>query len=616
MIESARSDIRRYLNIRSAHAPSISPSGKQVAFLMNTTGVPQVWLVPVPGGWPEQCTFYDEAVRFVHYPPAGSDDRFIFGMDRGGSERTQLYLATRNGSDVIDLSGQPDSIHQWGGWSPNGRQISFSANRTDKSRFDVYVQDVSDGAADARLVHHGPGGYFNAGEFSPDGSKLLVLHYPSNANQFVHVLDIRTGQDRNITPHDGEVRYLRPKWSPDGKSVYVLTDFHGDFLGLARIDLADGGLTFIEQPAWDIEAFEICESAQRIAWTTNENGTSRLHIKQIESKRVNSPNLPLGVVENLNFARDGSCLALDLTGPRNNLDVWTLPIQDRHNALSSDEPRQLTHASRAGIPDAAFVDPQLVHYDSFDGLNIPAWLYMPPPDVGKDAKPPVIVYPHGGPESQSRPTFNSVFAFLLNRGYAIFAPNVRGSSGYGTHFMNLDNVRNRMDSVKDLAHGAYWLRDSGQVDAKRMAAYGGSYGGFMVLAAITNYPELYAAAINVVGIANFVTFLENTGAYRRAAREAEYGSLQRDREFLESISPIHYVDKIKTPLMVIHGANDPRVPVGEAEQIVAALKRRGVPVEYLRYEDEGHGLIKLSNRLEAYPKMVDFLDLYLGKKDK
>jgi dipeptidyl aminopeptidase/acylaminoacyl peptidase len=223
----------------------------------------------------------------------------------------------------------------------------------------------------------------------------------------------------------------------------------------------------------------------------------------------------------------------------------------------------------------------------------------------------VLVYPHGGPESQSRPTFSALFAYLLNRGYAIFAPNVRGSSGYGTRFMNLDNVRKRMDSVQDLARGAFWLRESGKVDPKRLAIYGGSYGGFMVLATLTNYPELFAAAVDVVGIANFVTFLEHTGPYRRAAREAEYGSLERDREFLQSISPIHQVDRIRTPLMVIHGANDPRVPVGEAEQIVAALRDRSVPVEYLRYEDEGHGIIKLSNRLDVYPRIADFLDRHL-----
>jgi len=225
--------------------------------------------------------------------------------------------------------------------------------------------------------------------------------------------------------------------------------------------------------------------------------------------------------------------------------------------------------------------------------------------------PPVIVYPHGGPESQTRPNFVALFQYFLERGYAILAPNVRGSTGYGTTYMNLDNTIKRMDSVADLAHAAYWLRDQKRGDPKRLAVYGGSYGGFMVLASVTHYPDLWAAGIDVVGIANFVTFMEKTGAYRRAHREAEYGNLREHREFFEKISPIHHVDKIKCPMMVIHGANDPRVPVEEAEQIVAALKKRGIPVEYLRYEDEGHGLAKLKNRLDAYPKMAAFLDKYL-----
>jgi dipeptidyl aminopeptidase/acylaminoacyl peptidase len=611
VVETARTDIRRYLNIRSANAPSFSPDGNQVAFLMNTTGVPQVWRVPADGGWPEQVTFYDEAVRWVHFPPVGTADRFIFGMDRGGSERNQFYLATRNGSEVVDLSRHPEAIHEWGGWSPDGRRVSFSANRQDKSRFDVYVHQLGpvekgNYAGEDRLLCQGPGGYFNAGEFSPDGTKVLVLHYPSNSNQFVHVLDVATGEDRNLTPHEGEVRYLSPKWAPDGKSVYVLTDYHGDFLNLARIDLATGGLTFIERPTWDVDAYEISPGGKWLAASINVDGASKLAAVPLDGGSPIAAEIPTGVVEGMEFSHDGSRLVFAFNGPRHNYDVWTLELG------RGTKPRQLTHASRAGAPDEAFVEPELVRYESFDGLKIPAWLFLPPVDVRGDRKPPVVVYPHGGPESQSRPTFNSVFAYLLNRGFAIFAPNVRGSSGYGTRFMNLDNVRNRMDSVKDLAHGAYWLRDSGRIDPKRMANYGGSYGGFMVLAAITNYPELYAAAIDIVGIANFVSFLENTGAYRRAAREAEYGSLEHDREYFESISPIHDVHKIKTPLMVIHGANDPRVPVGEAEQIVAALKNRGVPVEYLRYEDEGHGLIKLSNRLDAYPKMAAFLDRHLG----
>jgi dipeptidyl aminopeptidase/acylaminoacyl peptidase len=312
--------------------------------------------------------------------------------------------------------------------------------------------------------------------------------------------------------------------------------------------------------------------------------------------------LPLGVISHVEFAPDDSKLAFVFDGPRYNPDVW---LWD----LAAPKPTQLTHASRAGIPFADFVEPELIHYKTFDDRKIPAWFYRP---VQKgDRLPPVIVHPHGGPESQARPSFMALLQFFLQRGYGILAPNVRGSSGYGTAYMNLDNTTRRMDSVKDLAYAAYWLRDQKHGDPKRLAVYGGSYGGFMVLAAVTHYPDLWAAGIDVVGICNFVTFIEKTSAYRRAHRAAEYGNLPEHREFFEKISPIRHVDKIKCPMMVIHGANDPRVPIEEAEQIVAALKKRKIPVEYLRYEDEGHGLAKLKNRLDAYPKMAAFLDKHL-----
>jgi dipeptidyl aminopeptidase/acylaminoacyl peptidase len=275
---------------------------------------------------------------------------------------------------------------------------------------------------------------------------------------------------------------------------------------------------------------------------------------------------------------------------------------------------QLTFSSRAGIPFSSFAEPELIEYPSFDGLKIPAWYYPPQKDAHKgDGPPPVIVYPHGGPESQTRASFNALFQYFMQAGYGVLAPNVRGSTGYGVKYLNMDNTVKRMDSVKDLAHAAYWLRDSKKGDPKRLAVYGGSYGGFMVLAQVTFFPDLWAAGIDVVGICNWITFLEKTGPYRRANREAEYGNLREHREFLEKISPINHVDKIKCPMMVIHGANDPRVPIEEAEQIVAALKKRNIPVEYLRYEDEGHGLAKLKNRLDAYPKMVAFLDRHVKK---
>jgi dipeptidyl aminopeptidase/acylaminoacyl peptidase len=601
--------IDRFLNIQNAAGPSFSPDGRYVAFLTNITGVSQLWQMPVEGGWPVQLTFTSESVRGAWYHPIRYE--LIFSMDTGGNERTQLHRLAGvaggmnhelgDGWTTADLSKQPKAIHQFGGWSHDGQQIAFSATRTQDSRFDIYVQKLG---GEARLVKEGPGGYYDTLGWSPDDKWLLVRRPESNFNQDLYVIDVAGGQARHLTPHDGNAQYESPRWSADGKSIYCASTHGGrDQAALAQIDVASGKVTFIETPEHEVEAVEISRNGRWLAWTLNIEGKSELKLKDLKSGKTITPaGVPLGVISQMEFSPDESKLAFVFDGPRYNLDVW---VWD----LSTDKPRQLTRSSRAGIPFDTFVEPEVIQYKTFDGRMIPAWFYPPKGQGGR--LPPVIVYPHGGPESQTRPNFTGLFQYFLQRGYGILAPNVRGSSGYGTAYMNLDNTVKRMDSVKDLAHAVHWLRDEKKADPKRIAIYGGSYGGFMVLAGVTNYPDLYAAGIDVVGIANFVTFLENTGAYRRAHREAEYGNLREHKEFLEQISPIHHVDKIKCPMLVIHGANDPRVPVGEAEQIVAALKKRGIPVEYLRYEDEGHGLAKLKNRLDAYPKMADFLDKHL-----
>jgi dipeptidyl aminopeptidase/acylaminoacyl peptidase len=427
----------------------------------------------------------------------------------------------------------------------------------------------------------------------------------SNINQDLYVIDVASGSVKQLTPHKGDVQYESARWSADGKHVYCTsTAENRDLSGLAQIEVASGKLTYLETPEHEVERCLPSPAGRWLAYLLNVGGQSELKLRDLKSeKTITAKGLPLGVISDIEFSPDDGKLALVFDGPRYNMDVWLWDLQ-------AQKVRQLTHSSRAGIPFSQFVEPELVHYPTFDGRKIPAWFYKPQGKPGGGA-PPVIVYPHGGPESQTRPNFSSIFQYFVARGYAVLAPNVRGSSGYGTAYMNLDNTTKRMDSVKDLAHAAIWLRDQKQGDPKRLAVYGGSYGGFMVLAQVTHYPELWAAGIDVVGIANWVTFLENTGAYRRAHREKEYGNLTEHRDFLEKISPLNHVDKIKCPMMVIHGANDPRVPIGEAEQIVAALRKRKVPVEYLRYEDEGHGLAKLKNRMDAYPKMVAFLDKYL-----
>ncbi len=617
--------IDRYLNVRAAAAPSFSPDGQHIAYLSNTTGIPQAWLIPTFGGEPQQLTFGPDAVRGVWFSPVRHE--LIFSMDRGGDEYTQLYRlfgiggdtehAIGDGWDFENLTDNPKAIHTFGGWSHDGTRIAFSANREDASRFDVHVLDLAnrerqrpeDARHEPRLLAKGPGGYFTALEWSPDDRFILVERAESNANQDLYIVEVATGQAHHMTPHEGDVRYQAAAWA--NEKIIVCATTHGglDRPMLSSIDIAMGPIQIARKAKPEVESIAVSRHGKWMAVQNNADGSSEVLLTGSQHQKEIVLPSSHGVLSAFAFSPDENILAMVWEGPRRNPDIWTIDLFDPESA-----PVQLTHSSRAGLPFSEFIRPELIRYKSFDGREIPAWWYPAKelPRLTSEARlPPVIVYPHGGPESQTRPNFSALFQYFLARGYAILAPNVRGSSGYGTAFMNLDNVEKRMDSVADLAHAAYWLRDAKKGDPLRIAVYGGSYGGFMVLAALTHYPDLWAVGIDVVGICNFVTFLEKTGDWRRSHREKEYGNLREHRDFLEKISPIHHVDKIKCPLMVIHGANDPRVPVGEAEQIVAALKARNVPVEYLRYEDEGHGLVKLKNRLDAYPKMAEFLDRHL-----
>ena len=582
----------RYLKIRGAWGASWSPDGSRVAFLTEITGVPQVWEVPAEGGWPEQLTFHEERISGAEYSPTGNE--LLFGMDAGGNERSQLFLLADG--EERDLTRDPDAIHYSGGFSPDGRRVAFTATRRNGTDFDVFVQDLPDGEPETVWE---VSGYHTISCWGPDGSFLIVSRHHSNTDNDLYRLDLESGEATLLTPHEGEARFRSPNVTPDGGSLYLATDRDGDFVRLARMDLETLEITYLTSDDRDVEEVELSEDGRLLAATRNVGGYSDLLFFNNRGGRMPDPEVPRGIVGGLAFSPDSKKLLFTLAGPARNPDVWTMQLPD-------GEPRRLTRSSTAGIPSRSFRKPELVRYRSFDGLEIPAVFYEPG-EAGENA--PVVVNVHGGPESQSRPTFAPVTQYLLNRGHAVLLPNVRGSTGYGKRYTHLDDVRLRMDSVKDLAYAAYWLRERGH---EKIAVMGGSYGGFMVLAALTEYPDLWSAGVDIVGIANLVSFLENTGSYRRKLREPEYGSLENDGPFLRSISPIHKADNIKAPLMVVHGKNDPRVPVGEAEQIVESVQSNGGAVEYLLYEDEGHGLAKLGNRLDAYPKIAAFLDEHLA----
>ncbi|MDQ2071578.1 S9 family peptidase [Haloarcula sp. NS06] len=596
-------DLSRYLNVRSAYGSSFAPDGT-LAFLMNTTGVAQLWSLPEPHGWPEQLTFYDDTVSFVDFSPERQE--LVFGMDEGGNERAQLYRLDANGR-VHELTGMPDAKHRWGGWSPDGERFAFASNRRDEAVFDIYVQDRDATGDDADLIWKGDG-WFSVRGFSPDGERLLVSEAHSSFDQDIYVLDIDSGNRSHLTPHEGKVRYTSASWGPEGEAVYLVTDAESDTLELARLSL-EGDLDIVRSDdQWNIDGVALDKDSGRLVYSRNIDGYNELTVGELTGpttiETFPTPDLPGGLAGGVSWGPDAERFAVSVTGRQVNTNVFVVEAE-------TGESEQWTAASTAGIPRETFIEPEVVRFDSFDGREIPALFSLPDgaaDGAGADGDTPVIVDIHGGPESQRRPSFSGLTQYFLSRGYAVFEPNVRGSTGYGKAYTHLDDVEKRMDSVKDLRAGVDWLHDHRAVDSDRIVAMGGSYGGFMVLAALTEYPDLWAAGVDVVGIANFVTFLENTGDWRRELREAEYGSLEADREFLESISPINNVDRIHAPLFVLHGANDPRVPVDEAEQIAEQASKQGVPVEKLIFDDEGHGISKRENRIEAYTAVVEFLN--------
>jgi dipeptidyl aminopeptidase/acylaminoacyl peptidase len=594
-------DFERYLNIRSAYGASFGPEGERLAFLQDTTGVPQIWALGESLNWPDQHTFYDERIIFVSFSPENSE--LIFGMDDGGNERQQLFILSEDGT-ITPLTDMPEAKHRFGGWSHDGERFTFASNRRDEAVFDIYTQGRDETGTDAELVYEGEG-WLTVGGWSPDDERLIVTESHSSFDQDIYTLGIDSGELTHLTPHEGNVRFQSTSWSPDGTGIYLVTDDRADTLYLARLDIETGDLSVVEQGGeWNIDGVAIDEESERIVYSRNVDGYTELTVGDLSGTEISefpAPDLPDGVAGGVSFSPDGERFAVSATGDTENTNVYVVTIE-------TGDVERWTNAATGGVPRERFSPSELVRFESFDKREIPAFFSLS--EDASEGETPVIVDIHGGPESQRRPSFSPVKQYFLDQGYAYFEPNVRGSSGYGKEYTHLDDVKKRMDSVADIRAGVEWLHEQPEIDSDRIVALGGSYGGFMVLASLTEYPDLWAAGIDIVGIANFVTFLENTGDWRRELREAEYGSLADDREFLESVSPINTIEKIDAPLFVLHGENDPRVPVGEAKQI-AEQAAEHVPVETLIFEDEGHGFTKLENRIEAYTRIAEFLEEYV-----
>ncbi len=597
--------IEQYLNIRSATAPTVSPDSKFIAYLTDITGTNQVWKVGIDSGCPEQLTFFDERVQFISWNPE-DENWILFVKDMGGNEHTQLFLLKSDGSKIRRLTHKDNVIYNFGAWSEDGTMFAFASNERNRAFFDVYVMNIKTGKAE--LVWQNDGNN-SVVAWSPDNKYILVSQNRSSFDNDLYLIEYETKKVYNITPHTEPARYIGAEFSKDSKRIYLLSDQGKEFLGIAYIDLPNGKLNYIYNTNWDVRSIQLSKDGGWLAFILNVDGYSEVYSLNLATKAIKKLNFPKGgIIGSLSFTSDGKKIIFTYQSPVKNQDIYYYDVV-------AGNYKQITHSSTAGIPPSSFVEAQLVKFKSFDGLEIPGYLYLPK-NAKKDGSLPAIVSIHGGPEAQELPRFSALYQYFVNNGYVVYAPNIRGSTGYGKTYASLDNTTKRKDAIRDVSMIPEFLKSTGYIDPAKIAVYGGSYGGYMTLAAVTFYPELWAAGVDLVGISNFLTFLKNTGVWRQKHRMAEYGDPEKDADFLGEISPFYHVDKIKVPLMIIQGANDPRVPKSESDQIVESIKSRNGVVEYLVFEDEGHGLAKLKNRIKAYKAIVDFLDKYVKNKVK
>jgi dipeptidyl aminopeptidase/acylaminoacyl peptidase len=583
-------------------SPTFSPDGKTIAFVSNMSGLPQIWTVPASGGWPEQVTAFDDPVGFVSWSPEGS--HLAFSLAPGGGMNEQVYLIRPDGTDARRLTDGGKENNRLGVWTHDGRALTIGSNRRSGAAIDAYIYDVEEG--NLRLVseNRGVGGF---SDVTRDGRFALLSRTVSRGDNNLYSVEIATGKEALLTPHEGPGSFSGA-FSPDGRSVYLASNENRDRRAFARLELAPNGSPgktrwlAVREDA-DLDGFELNDQGTVAALAWNVAGKTELELLDLKTGRAKSrPKLPGEIAGAIEFSADGRFLAMSVSGAASPSDVWVLD-------LAKGAFTRVTRSPHAGVDLSKLARPELLHFPSHDGLELSGWLYRP--RSGKAPFPTVLSF-HGGPESQERPGFSSTYQALLSRGIAVFAPNVRGSSGFGKKFVNLDNGELRFEGVKDIRSCVEAVVRSGAADPKRIGIMGGSYGGYMVMAGLTEFPDLFAAGANLFGVVNFETFFKHTEPWMAAISTIEYGDPATQADLLRRLSPIHKVDRVTAPTIVLHGANDTNVPVVEAEQVVENLKKRSVPVEYVLFPDEGHGWRKTPNRIRSTVAIVRWFERHLA----
>jgi dipeptidyl aminopeptidase/acylaminoacyl peptidase len=592
--------VRRFSSVLT-----FTEDGAHLLFASNMSGQFNLWRVPVEGGWPDQLTgFTEDTVRGVGVSPR--DGTILLSADHDGDEFHQLFLIDGGSGWPERLTNEPQVQHFVGtdAWSPDGTKFAYAANARTPTDMECWVRDAESG--ETRAVF-GQGMFSFPLAWSPDGTKLLAIDFRNNSDTSIHLIDVETGQARELTPHDDDALFVPGSWAADGSGFYLLTDADSEFRGLAYYDLATDRYSWVEEPQSDVDDLKLSEDGRVLAWLVNEQGYDRLHLRDLESGRDLTADLPEGARPHLTGAEpplalspDGSHAALIVSSPRRPPEVWVVETE-------TGRARAVTESRIGGLREEDLVEIELVSFPTFDGRDIPAWLYRP--DV--DGKAPVVLSIHGGPEAQERPLYQPLYQYLLSRGIGVLATNIRGSTGYGKSYQRLVQRDWGGGDMRDWEHAVKWLQQQDWVDGDHIGVCGGSYGGFAVLTCVTRLPDYWAAAVDIFGPSNLVTFAKAVPPTWKRFIARFVGDPETEVDFLMERSPITYVENVKTPLLVIQGATDPRVVKGESDQMVEKLRELGRDVEYVVFDDEGHGFTKRANELKAYRLAAEWLEQHL-----
>ena len=597
--------IEQFMNTTQIRGASLSGDESTVLFSSNQTGIFNAYSVPFAGGEPTQLTFStDDAVLVISYFP--NDNRFLYMSDQGGNEIYHLYVRNEDGT-VQDLTPGERVRSLFYQWSYDDSSFFYGSNKRDPRYMDVYEMDLA--TFKPRLVFQNDGAY-NFGRISNDKRYLALSKTRTRMDSDMYLYDFKTGELQHLSSHVGDINFRPVAFTPDSRGLYYLTDEDSEFMYLKKYDLESGKSEVVEKTNWDLLYGYLSRNGKYLVVGINNDARTEVRIYDTATgQALDLGALPFGNISSVNISRSEKLMTFfhNNSNAPNNLYVYE---------FETGRTRRLTNTLNPEIDPDDLVQAEVVRYKSFDGLEIPAILYKPH-QVGPGDKAPALVWVHGGPGGQSRTGYSELIQYFVNHGYVVLAVNNRGSSGYGKTFFALDDLRHGQDDLDDCVEAKKFLVATGYVDENRIGIIGGSYGGYMVLAALAFRPEAFAVGVDIFGVANWVRTLKSIPPWWEAFRASLYrelGNPETDEAYLRRISPLFHADQIKRPLMVLQGANDPRVLKVESDEMVAAVRANGVPVEYIVFDDEGHGFRKSENKIKGYRAILKFLDTYLAEK--